>query len=730
MGEGRGRLVALGCAFAAALIAAGPAHAATGDVRIEVLSNRADLVSGGDALVQIARPANARVTADVNGRDVTSAFSTSGSGRLVGLVRGLRVGANTLTAKLADGRGARITITNHPIGGPVFAGRQVQPWVCNTQSPPANSGTSPTVVPVGLGPPRDAQCNTDPAVSYVYKHAVTGQFEAYDPASPPADATIARTTTDQGRTLRYVVRQEFGVQDRGIYAIAKLADAGGWNHKVLTYFGASTAPDHLQSQPSAVLDDMALSRGFMTANSSLNVHGQNTNENVSAEALMMLKEHIVETYGAIRYTIGQGCSGGSYQYMIASMYPGLLNGIQPNCSYTDLWTTAPDVMDCGLLARYFEKNPHQPWVPSIDGHRDPSDCAAWDALFYNMQDPGKGENCKLPDDQVYDPVARPRAVRCNIQDYQEAIWGPRPKAEWGPVEKQIGKGFANRPWGNAGIQYGLRALESGEITPAEFVDINAKIGGLTIDHQPQAERSAVNETTAAIAYKTSQVTDPRQLATVPIIDLRAYSETGEIHTSFYSYKLRARLDQANGGHANMLIWTFPGSTPILGVAPPKDIVLKSFLLMDEWLRRIESDTSSAPLAQKVTRNKPADARDKCFSTPASPLIGVSGPGADEIECGQRFPHYGNTRTAAGGPMTDDIIQCRRKPLNPADYAAHGVTFTDAQLAALRQAFSGGVCDYSKPGVGQQASKPWTTFAGGPGGRPLGEPPQSVPLPRG
>lgn len=110
-----------------------------------------------------------------------------------------------------------------------------------------------------------------------------------------------------------------------------------------------------------------------------------------------------------------------------------------------------------------------------------------------MQDPGKGDNCKLPDDQVYDPVARPRAVRCNIQDYQEAIWGPRPKSEWGPVEKQIGKGFANRPWGNAGVQYGLRALESGEIMPAEFVDLNAKIGDLTIDHQPQAERSAVNE---------------------------------------------------------------------------------------------------------------------------------------------------------------------------------------------------------------------------------------------
>ena len=207
------------------------------------------------------------------------------------------------------------------------------------------------------------------------------------------------------------------------------------------------------------------------------------------------------------------------------------------------------------------------------------------------------ENCKLPDDQVYDPVARPDAVRCNIQDYQEAIWGPRPKAEWGPVEKQIGKGFANRPWGNAGVQYGLRALESGE-----------DHAGRVRRHQRQDRRPRPSITSRRRSARRStrtpprsptrrgQVTDPRQLANVPIIDLRAYSETGEIHTSFYSYKLRARLDQANGGHANMLIWTFPGSTPILGVAPPKDIVLKSFLLMDEWLARIESDTSGAPLA--------------------------------------------------------------------------------------------------------------------------------------
>jgi hypothetical protein len=726
-------------AFLAAIAAVGllgPAAGATttsasDPVTIQVLSNRADLISGGDALVQVNRPpgtAGEKLTVTLGGRDVTGAFNSSG----VGLVTGLKVGPSTLTATLADGRGARIVITNHPIGGPVFAGPQVQPWVCNTQNPPSNSGGSPTVAPVGLGPPTDAQCDTAPAISYVYKNAATGQFATYDPANPPASSLIATTTTDQGHTVPYIVRQEFGVEDRGIYAIAMLDAPGGWNHKLLTYFGASTAPDHLQSQPSAVLDDMALSRGFMTANSSMNVNGQNTNQNVSAEALMMLKEHIIETYGPIRYTIGEGCSGGSYQYMLAAMYPGLLNGIQPNCSFTDIWTTAPDVFDCGLLLRYFQDNPSEPWVPAIDGHRDPSDCAAWYALFYGAGDPTTAGNCKLPDGTVYDPVARPTAVRCDVQDYQEAIWGPRPRSEWTAVEKQIGYGFANRPWGNAGVEYGLQALQQGLITPAEFADLNAKVGGLTIDHQNQPERSVVDAQTAAIAYKAGQVTDPRQLATVPIIDLRAYSETGEVHTSFYSYKMRARLDQANGGHGNQLIWTFPATEPIIGVTPPQDIVVKSFLLMDHWLSNIEADHSGRTQAQKVLADKPTDAVDACFVDPGAPEYGLPSTGqpveiTDPSKCATLYPHYGDTRTAAGGPETDDIIQCQLKPLKREDY---NVTFTDAEWAQLRSAFPSGVCDYSKPGVGQQPSTPWMTFAGGPGGEPLGPTPQSVPFSSG
>jgi hypothetical protein len=49
--------------------------ASTSEVRINVLSNRADVVSAGDALVEITGPNLAELRVDVDGRDVTSAFA-------------------------------------------------------------------------------------------------------------------------------------------------------------------------------------------------------------------------------------------------------------------------------------------------------------------------------------------------------------------------------------------------------------------------------------------------------------------------------------------------------------------------------------------------------------------------------------------------------------------------------------------------------------------------------
>lgn len=754
--------------------ASAPVHAAApGPLSITVLSNRADLISGGDALIEVRVPAGidaSSVRVDNDGRDVTSAF---GAGRipglltaipdhnllgvarsdnaLIGLVTGLRGGASRLTARLPDGSGAGITITNHPIGGPVFAGPQVQPWLCATQNPPpppVGAGQ-----PVHLGAPTDAQCDVPIVDEYLYHTsdpvACGGQvpcFAPYDIANPPS--SVATTTTDTGVTVPYIVRLESGVEDRGVYSIAVLADPrkpwsawapqASWNHKLVVTFGASTAVHHAQAQPSAVVDqpvttsnpqgplnwwspDTALSRGFMVANSGLNVHGEDANDNVSAEAVLMLKEHIRETYGLIRYTIGNGCSGGGLQqYIIAGMYPGLLDGIQPNCSFPDIWTTAQEVFDCVLLINY-ETAVGTPLAAATaalaDGHRDPSDCVAWDATFGTADTPTTAANCALPAADVYNPASNPRGVRCSIQDYQQAIWGPRPQSVWSAVEKQIGAGFAGRPFDNVGVQYGLGALDAGTLTVAQFLDLNARIGGFDIDLVAQAQRNAADPGTVATAYRAGQVTDGRQLATVPIVDLRGWSESSEIHTSFHSYEVRARLDAANGGHGNQIIWTWPAEFPILGIITPAAIAQKSFLLLDSWLTRIEADTGTAPLAEKVVQDKPMDAVDACFPTNASTSPEVT----DMSVCDQLFPHYADARIAAGGPLVDNVLKCALKQPAPSDY---GVTFSAAEWQQLHQVFPTGVCDRSRPGVDQQPSTPWMTFAGGPGGRPLGAAPVS------
>src|ERR1700704_6440031 len=200
-------------------LAAGVASAAD-VVRIDVLSNRADLISGGDALVAVAIPAGAKASAmrvTVGGRDVTAAFAVRADGRYVGRIDGLALGANVVTARLPDGRGARITITNYLSGGPVCSGPQVQPWSCNPGATDAHCTRAPSYqylyVPAGIDPQAAPGLIGAPGASDAY-------FLPYDPANPPPAALIAQTTTDQGQTVPFIVRQETGSGARGQYQIA------------------------------------------------------------------------------------------------------------------------------------------------------------------------------------------------------------------------------------------------------------------------------------------------------------------------------------------------------------------------------------------------------------------------------------------------------------------------------------------------------------------------------
>jgi hypothetical protein len=53
---------------------------------------------------------------------------------------------------------------------------------------------------------------------------------------------------------------------------------------------------------------------------------------------------------------------------------------------------------------------------------------------------------------------------------------------------------------------------------------------------------------------------------------------------------------------------------------------------------------------------------------------------------------------SGESLTMSAMKCSLTPLN---FAGYPVTFTAAEQAQLRATFPTGVCDYHRPGVGQQ-----------------------------
>src|SRR5216117_2750301 len=423
-------LLALGAVF----LVTAQAGEDPSNFEIATLSNRADLISGGDALVQVRVPKNVplnEVRLSLNGHDVTGAFTANAGARtLRGLVSGLVEGRNDFVAgESRGGREVRLVITNHPIGGPVLLGSQTTPWICATPTPVAESGNTPASNASGLTTfAFDAQCNITTEYKLFYRTTTAGCSSALPDPSPPAPPptnncfkpytlgttppALKMTTTTAGLTVPYIVRVERGTLNRGIYYIAVLFDPAQpwtalapqpqWNGKVVYTFGASTGQPRLQFRSEQNwADDAALSRGFMVVDNSLTDSLYNSNRVLVAETLMMMKEHVVDTYGEIKYTLGNGCSGGSIQQnTAASIFPGLLDGIQPSCDYPDSITTGLEVTDCVLLVNFYA-GPE--WTSlmtgltqtqinakktAINGHLDHSGCHGWNNSFGFNNKPG------------------------------------------------------------------------------------------------------------------------------------------------------------------------------------------------------------------------------------------------------------------------------------------------------------------------------------------------------
>jgi hypothetical protein len=683
-------------------------------LRIETLSTKPELVSGGGVLVRVTVPRGlspALVRVEVDGRDVTSAFRASGNdGSLIGLVTGLANGRNVIdvSARGREHRGpsTQLVVTNHPLSGPVFSGPHQAPFICETSF-------------LGLGDALDADCAAPTRVDYFYRSTATNTFVPYTSAAPkPAD--LAFTITSDGATVPYIVRREMGTINRAVYVVNILHDpagplstpharTSGYNGRLVYSFGGGCQAGYHQGRSVGGLtvatnnledgqvgyQDYFLSKGYAVIAGSLNVTGTTCADVISAETAAMIKEHFIEEYGPPRYTIGAGGSGGSMQqHLLANNYPGLLDGVMPGRAYPDQMSFLNPLFDCELLVNAIGKSA-LPWTQAqktaVSGMQDFGYCVSNGARYPNL----RATNCNavsVPTSYVYNAATNPAGARCTYQDNMVNVFGTDPAT-----------GFARRPFDNVGIQYGLGALNAGVITFEQFIDLNTRAGGHDIDGNIVAQRTVADITATTIAYRTGRVNEfGAGLAEVPIIDVRSYLDfvqpggAVDVHNSYHSRVNRARLIAANGNADNQVIVTVP-STGTLGGdiaarTSPLSIVSRQLLdQMDQWLANIAADRRPGTRAQKVVRNKPATLVDACYDTLLNKIT-------NSAQCELMFPKFGDPRLVAGAPATDDVFKCALKPVDPADYAA---ALTPQQLAALRSTFPDGVCDFKHSPVGKR-----------------------------
>ena len=672
--------------------------------------------------------------------------------------------------------------------GPIFTGPQQYPFICLTYENGLGQplidnhhGIGNAVFPeVGGAPDIAAEpvgysrsCSIRTRVDYFYYRA--GQLLQI---ASPKDAVDADTISVGGGTIPYVIRLERGTINRFIYGIAMLApnqeslaspkklDKSAWNGKLVYSFQGGVGIGHQQGVFSLgkgdALYDQALRRGYAVAYSTGNITDVHYNLALAGETAMMVKDHFIVTYGRPQYTVGVGGSGGAIQqYVIAQNLPGVLDALVPQYSYSDMITQAIYVGDCELLERYFDIS----WAFSggtsrwgrwsdrrlIEGLNTSTvaNRSPWNANPYAPR-PGSSEcingwrgltplvlNPKWAPQEFFDALhlyRYPQAVIDAVKwDHFDDLGNIYPKDAYG---------YGQSTWDNVGVQYGLGALIRGEIGKADFLALNACVGGwkqaheMTANNYPwkaDADPSTFDpwsmedmNLSAACATGTPAPRTAGSLAAmhaaygsghvflgtvddVPIIDLRHYLDPVlNMHHAQQSFATRQRLLDEAGSAANQVIWFAQCSSMDLVKLSNScafDPTGLAFDTIDTWIANMRAHPG-----KKVARNKPAAAVDSCFTGDGT-LIYSGRDAWDGIlddrpagPCTRTFPLYTTSRIEAGGGIRGDVFKCALRSVDKALAGGvyDGVAFSPQEIARLKEIFPDGVCDYRQPDAG----RPW------------------------
>jgi len=712
--------------LAMAVLVVTGAGAQTAPYVIETISTHADRVSGGDVLVKVTYNPVGQIgplVIKLNNVDATGQFRAgSEPNTMVGLVRGLAVGPNTLRVLGKSTTGIRdqsLQITNYDIKGPIISGPYESPFICQTASfnLPAGLGN--------LGAPLDANCSIATRVDYLYISTAGGAFRAM-PSRTALPADVAMTTTLDGKSVPFVVRLETATINRGIFQSVVLHDPTtepephpvisppkAWNKRLLAIHGTGCPGGwYIQGAAQGVnpvtgVNITRLGEGWGIFINTLQFAGNNCNILLNAETAMMGKEHVIETFGVPRYTISIGTSGGAIATQdLADVLPGLFDGAIPQATFPDSITIANNASDARLLTNFLIiKNPSG-WtdaqkvaVSGYSGIRalldDANESQRIDPVAGRVDFPGyEGSQWSnaVPVALRYNPVTNPTGARPTVYDVSRNLYGIDPAT-----------GFARRPWDNVGVQYGLQALNAGVISKTQFLDLNEFIGGYDNDanyvpNRTSGDLGALTRMQQGGAF----LSGTGGMSAIPVLDGGAYNDTSAHHYAVYHFAVRERLRQANGDISNHVMWRGPAQNE------------PNWQAMVRWVEAIKADHSNLSPHDKVRVNKPADIVDGCWNTATNPPTFIAETqifsSLPTTQCTTLYPAYSLPRIVAGGPLALNNMKCQLKPVTMADYT---VSFTTDESLRLVRIFPNGVCDWSKPAVNFTNVVTWPSFGPSP-----------------
>jgi hypothetical protein len=610
---------------------------------------------------------------------------------------------------------------------------------------------------------------------FQYQYRTTaGAFLPLASPGGPLPSDIAMTTTLAGQTVPYIVRWERGTINRFVYSVAMLApttetdptrpDDSLWNGRLLFSLEGGVAIGRTQgtSGTGAMLRHDALRLGYAVLASTGLRTNTHYNLQLGGETALMLKEHFIEDHGRPLYTVGVGGSGGAIQqYAFAQNHPGLLDAAIPQYSYSDMITQTIHVGDCELLEHYFDKtdrlNPKwkdvlnrravQGLNASVSPTMGAAEAAQWNSIYSLYTALGLNRPEPIPASASTPPpltecrrawfgltplVLNPTFT--NVLDLDKLAQGAA-GVDWthhGDLVNVYGadeEGYGRNPWDNVGVQYGLQALTDGVITPAEFLDLNARVGSWkdpadmvpegfpfggppspatfdpwssrNINLSPDGGTTPAPRRTGSLeamqaAYEVGIRFDGD--VDIPVIDWRHYLEEQlDMHHSHQSFATRRRL-RLRHDDDNQVIWFTDARGGV-----PFDQTPEALEVIDEWMANLR-----ARPWRGVARNKPLRAVDRCFTTAGveiaagdhvwDGILDDAPPGA----CTQLFPLYSSSRRVAGGPYEGGIFKCGLQSVDTA--IAAGVYGSWVPSAAERdrllQTFPEGVCDWTQEDQGR------------------------------